>query len=353
MLQNDSGFHENREDRVPKNTSRNAPNKCSRTSHPNLPKPFHSNHVHNRQSFPTDAMDDTLNQIELTCNLLRGARLNPRLSAHEYLHGRFDYNATPLAPIGIRVLAYEGPDKRGTWSPHGLDAWYLGPAYEHYRCYRVWIWETKAERYTDTVAWFPPPHIKMPVASKADLIVSCINDIVKIISEPFHGTIDPLTDSDVHALAQTTSLLIHHAEEAPIAPAPAPLLRVPAPAPELRVPAPAPELRVPLETYQNRVKPVNQREPRLPSTSLCRSPRNHPLTLQANAAEDSALDSCVRANATADSALGPYHTNVDEYAMRRSRPPPNKQVKFAIDLNDQDRPQQRTNTQACSSTTPP
>ena len=56
MLKNASGFHENREDRVPKNTSRNAPNKCSRTSHPNLPKSFHSNHVHNRQSFPTDAM---------------------------------------------------------------------------------------------------------------------------------------------------------------------------------------------------------------------------------------------------------------------------------------------------------
>ena len=96
------------------------------------------------KAFPLMLWDDTLNQMELTCNLLRGARLNPRLSAHEFLHGRFDYNATPLAPIGIRVLAYEGPDKRGTWSPHGLDAWYLGPAYEHYRCYRVWIWETKA-----------------------------------------------------------------------------------------------------------------------------------------------------------------------------------------------------------------
>ena len=188
-----------------------------------------------------------------------------------------------------------------------MDAWYIGPALEHYRCYQVWIWNTRTERKTDTVAWFPPPHIKMPVASKADLIVGCMNDVVRVLTENFHSTVNPLTNSDVHALAQTTSLLIHHAEEAPIAPAPAP---------ELRVPAPAPELRVPLETYQNRVKPVNQCEPRLPSTSLRRSPRNHPLTLQANSAEDSALDSCVRANAAEDSALGPYHTNVDEYAMR-------------------------------------
>ena len=77
---------------------------------------------------------------------------------------------------------------------------------------------------------------------------------------------------------------------------------------------------------------MNQREPRLPSTSLRRSPRNHPLTLQANSAEDSALDSCVRANAEEDSALGPYHTNVDEYAMRRSIPPSTKKVKFAINI---------------------
>jgi hypothetical protein len=209
------------------------------------------------KAFPLMLWDEALNEMELTSNLLRGARLNPRLSAHGFLHDRFDCNATPLAPIGIRVLAYESPDKRGTWSPHGLDAWYLGPAHEHYRCYRVWIWETKAERYTDTVAWFPPPHIKMPVASKADLIVGCMNNVVRILTENFHGTIDPLTDSDVHALAQTTSLLLHHAEESPTTPAPASIPRVP---------APAPELRVPLEAYHNKAKPLNQRKPRLPST---------------------------------------------------------------------------------------
>ena len=130
------------------------------------------------KNFPLHLWDRPLQQIELTCNILRGARLNPRLSAHEFLHGRFDYNATPIAPIGIRVLAYESPEDRGSWAPHGMDAWYIGPTLEHCRCCRVWIWNTKKERKTDTVAWFPPPHIKMPVASKADLIVGCMNDVV-------------------------------------------------------------------------------------------------------------------------------------------------------------------------------
>jgi hypothetical protein len=145
--------------------------------------------------------------------------------------------------------------------------------------------------------WFPPPHIKMPVASKANLIVASMNDILRILTENFHGTVDPLTDGDVHALAQMTSLLHHHADASPIAPVPDSLLRVP---------APALELRVPLETYHNRAKPLNHHEPHLPSTSLHRSPCNHPLTLQANSAALSALRS--------------YHTHVDEYAMRCSMP---------------------------------
>lgn len=139
-----------------------------------------------------------------------------------------------------------------------MDAWHIGPALEHCRCHRVWIWDTKTERKTNTVAWFPSPHIKMPVASKADLIVGCMNDVVRILTESFHGTVDPLTDSDIHALAQSTSLFLHHAGVSPIAPAPASQLRV----------LPAPELRVLLETHHNRSKPLNQCEPRLPSTSL-------------------------------------------------------------------------------------
>lgn len=74
-----------------------------------------------------------------------------------------------------------------------MDTWCIGPTLEHYRCYRVWTWETKAERNTDTVAWFPTPHIKMPVASKADLILASMNDITRILTEDFHGAVDPLT----------------------------------------------------------------------------------------------------------------------------------------------------------------
>ncbi|MCK7513581.1 MAG: hypothetical protein MZV70_62540 [Desulfobacterales bacterium] len=91
----------------------------------------------------------------LTLNLLRGSRINPKLSAYAQLHGSYDFNRTPIAPPGIRVLVHDKPANRTTWSPHALDGWYTGPALDSYRCYRVWLWDSRTERIADTVSWFP------------------------------------------------------------------------------------------------------------------------------------------------------------------------------------------------------
>ena len=59
--------------------------------------------------FPVSEWDRLLPQSELTLNLLRPSRDNPRLSAYAYLFGNFDFNKTPLAPAGTRVLVHEKP----------------------------------------------------------------------------------------------------------------------------------------------------------------------------------------------------------------------------------------------------
>ena len=64
--------------------------------------------------FPLREWDPLLPQIELTLNLLRTAKVNPKLSAYEVLEGAFDYNKTPLAPPGYKVLVHESTDKRNT-----------------------------------------------------------------------------------------------------------------------------------------------------------------------------------------------------------------------------------------------
>ncbi len=48
--------------------------------------------------------DDFLPQVELTLNLLQFSRRDPTKSANEEVNGKFDYNKTPLAPVGTKGL---------------------------------------------------------------------------------------------------------------------------------------------------------------------------------------------------------------------------------------------------------
>jgi len=221
------------------------------------------------KNFPLHLWDRLLPQAELTLNLLRSSRINPRLSAWAQLHGPFDFNRTPIAPPGIRVIIHDKPTVRRSWAPHGTDGWYLGPALRSYRCYTVWAADTNAQRITDTVAWLPT-RIPMPTTSSTDYIKAGIADIVHALQNPSpNSPLAPLTDSQV--LALKTLMLVLHGTSNPNQPAEAPLLppvlhsrpkpqppggpakQVASPSPDsaLRVPiddtsdTPAPGLRVP------------------------------------------------------------------------------------------------------------
>jgi len=78
-------------------------------------------------NFPLAELDRLIAQAELTFNLIRPARLNPKLSAHAYLSGPFDFNKTPLAPLGTRVVVHDRPKTRPSWGFHGTDGWYVSP----------------------------------------------------------------------------------------------------------------------------------------------------------------------------------------------------------------------------------
>jgi hypothetical protein len=78
--------------------------------------------------FPMEEWDQLAPQAELTLNLLRASALNPAISAWEHLNGRFDFMCTPIAPAGTKVLAFEPPDQRASWDPHGVQGFYVGPA---------------------------------------------------------------------------------------------------------------------------------------------------------------------------------------------------------------------------------
>jgi hypothetical protein len=233
------------------------------------------------KDFPIHLWDHLVTQAELTLNLLRSSRINPKLSAHAQINGHFDYNRTPLGPPGCRVLAHVKTSDRTTWSPHGLDGWYVGPATESYRCWRIWIFETRSIRTCDTVSWFPTK-VAMPHSSSNDLIVAALHDIVHALHNPSpKSPLAPCTDSQSQALRQIVDILTTNTatEESP-----APPLRVEplAPAP-LRVPTTTP-LTTPLSPPAN-IIPLDDHHPSLnqsplrvavPSTPAPTAPRRIP-----------------------------------------------------------------------------
>ena len=185
--------------------------------------------------FPLSLWDELLEQAEITLNMLRQSRLNPQLSACTQLEKVFDFNRTPLAPPGTRVLVHEKPHNRGSWDPHGVDGWCIGPAMDSCRCYKTWIWKTKSKRITDTLEWFPH-YVKMPSTSPLDLIVAAVADISNSIKKfPVNSPLHPFTDSQLQALRNLHEQFVPNAILDATLPQPehdppaAPLLRVPTP----------------------------------------------------------------------------------------------------------------------------
>lgn len=132
-------------------------------------------------NFPMIAWHKLIPQAELTLNLLRGSRANPAISAWAHVNGPFIFNETPIAPAGMKILAFDGPDDRESWAPHGEEGFYVGPAFHHYRCYEVFIPKTKRSRITDTLSWHPPNFV-LPGASPIDALTAAVTDLQTAIN---------------------------------------------------------------------------------------------------------------------------------------------------------------------------
>ena len=65
--------------------------------------------------YPTTEWDRLIPQAKIPLNLLRATRVNPRLSEYAYIFGQFDFNSTPMAPPGTKILAHLKPYQQATW----------------------------------------------------------------------------------------------------------------------------------------------------------------------------------------------------------------------------------------------
>jgi hypothetical protein len=135
----------------------------------------------------------------MTLNMVRPSRLNSKLSAYNQLWGMFNFDKTPLAPPGCKVIVHERPQERGTWADHGIAGFYIGPAMHHFRNYYCYIPLTRGERVSKTVEFFPA-HVEIPNTSLEDRLTQITQDLIHVLQQlhpptPFLNQGDKTSDA--------------------------------------------------------------------------------------------------------------------------------------------------------------
>jgi hypothetical protein len=145
-----------------------------------------------------------IEQGQDTLNMLKVSRINPKLSSYVALKGQFDFNKTPLVLVGTKALVFPDPNKRNTWQSHSINAWYVGPAKQHYRNYKFFIPETKGYRISGSAKFFPA-HCKMPAIEPGDTVRLAAQDLIMAMQKLSNAPID-LNQKHTQALRQLTEI---------------------------------------------------------------------------------------------------------------------------------------------------
>ena len=146
-------------------------------------------------NFPLSEWDRLIFRANVAFNLLRSARCNPKLSAHSYIFGTFNFLATPLAPPGNKIVAHVHPDKWGSWELNEETGWYVGPASQHYRCLQCYFLRTRETLVYDTVEFFPHA-IECNAFNLTYFLVQAASDILHILTQKPNSIISSLVAGD-------------------------------------------------------------------------------------------------------------------------------------------------------------
>ncbi len=141
---------------------------------------------------PLQLWDEFLPQVELTLNMLCLSQRNPNKSANQEVYGSFDFNKTPLVPLGTKALIYDDQTSHASWAPHATDSFYVGPASNHYRCLQLYIPSTRRFRFSNMWHLYPT-HCQIPVTLQHDLSIAAAADILQSLG----GTVPTTTTAKI------------------------------------------------------------------------------------------------------------------------------------------------------------
>jgi hypothetical protein len=169
-------------------------------------------------AFPCYFWDLLLPQTELTRSLLHQSSIMPS-SAWAHFNGPFNYNATPLLPIGCPVIIHNKPATCSTWDFCGSDGFYIGISLKHYCCHRVVDSKTKSLRISNTVN-FRHHYLTIPTVTPANTIVHSLDAIFNAITNACPTT----SNAQLHAISTLCNLFSRWEEPRTIATATPPHL---------------------------------------------------------------------------------------------------------------------------------
>ena len=166
--------------------------------------------------------DNLLVQIELTINLLRQATLNPRISAWEYYNGAFDYTATPLGPIGCKIMIHTTSNKGKSWDQRRREGFSVVPALQHYQCIQSIDSKTKPLIITDTDEYLhkylTQPHItaEYRMTHAKDFLTAALKDVPTSIFDSQLAAIEAVRE--IFTNGKTIKSTPHKTSKAPFIP---------------------------------------------------------------------------------------------------------------------------------------
>ena len=96
------------------------------------------------------------------------------MSVWEHFNGPFNFDATPIGPLGCPIVIHTKPSRHKSWDFRGRKGFNVGPVLNHYRCFHVVDGVTKALRYSDTVE-FLHDYLTQPTVTEGNRIVHALN----------------------------------------------------------------------------------------------------------------------------------------------------------------------------------
>ena len=131
------------------------------------------------KDFPANAWCKLLPQVTMNINMNRASQINKNRSAYEELKGTFDFNATPLAPLGTKLILYIPAEARQTtYSDHGKLGWYVGPVLDKYRNYSIWMEHTKDTMESNQIEFFTTKY-QLPNRTPIDRLSTALENLTK------------------------------------------------------------------------------------------------------------------------------------------------------------------------------